>query len=249
MSFSIISLNARGLRQNIKRKALFLFAKHQKNDFFFFQETHSVQNDTQLWKVQWGNDIWLSHGSDRAAGAAILKNSFNGKILHSEADTKGHFFILVINTNDTIILLVNIYGYNSKGENDTLLGVLESRILYWLSNYPSAMIVMGGDFNVALDGLQDRWPPRANPSLASTLIQFMHKFGLVDIWRGKNPGVLSYTWSNKTNTSLSRIDFWLISNDFDKNGINVDIIPTPLTDHKEISIQFSLNPHISHRNS
>lgn len=132
------------MRQNIKRKALFLFAKQQKTDFSFFQETHSVKNDAQLWKAQWGNDIWISHGSERAAGAAILKNSFNGVILNSEGDPKGHFFILIININDTVILLVNLYGYNSKLENDILFDVLESRFLHWLSKYPNAMIVIGG---------------------------------------------------------------------------------------------------------
>ncbi len=202
-----------------------------------------------MWKAQWGNDIWLAHGSERAAGAAILNNSFNGKTLHSEVDTKGHFLIVVINTNDTIILLVNIYGYNSKSENDTLFEILEARFLYWLSKYPSAMIIMGGDFNIALDGLQDRWPPRSNPSLVSTLIQFMYKFDLFDIWREKNPEVSLYTWNNKTNTSLSRIDFWLISKDFDKNAIDVNIIPTPLTDHKAISIRITLSPHNNYRNS
>lgn len=156
---------------------------------------------------------------------------------------------MVINTNDTIILLVNMYGHNSKNENDTLFRVLESHFLYSLSKYPSAMIIMGGDFNIALNGLQDRWPPRPNPSLASTLIQFMHKFDLIDIWREKSPGMSLYTSNNKTNTSLSRIDFWLISNWFDKNVINVNIIPTPLTDHKAISIRILLNPHTYYRNS
>lgn len=167
LSFSVFSLNARGLRQNIKRKALFLFAKQQKTDFSFFQETHSVENDARLWKAQWGNDIWLSHGSERVAGAAILKNSFNGDILHSEGDPKGHFFILIINFNDIVILLVNLYGYNSKGENDALLDVLESRFLHWLSKYPNAMIVMGGTLILLwmvfkIGGLRDPiiiWPP------------------------------------------------------------------------------------------
>ncbi len=80
----------------------------------FFQETHSVKNDTQFWKAQWGGDIWLSHGSERAAGTTILKNSFAGVILHSEGDPKGHFFILVININDTVILLVNTYWVQLK---------------------------------------------------------------------------------------------------------------------------------------
>lgn len=50
-------LESNKLRQNIKRKALFLFAK-----FSFFQEFRdSVKNDAQLWKAQWGDDIWFSH--------------------------------------------------------------------------------------------------------------------------------------------------------------------------------------------
>jgi hypothetical protein len=31
--------------------ALFLFAKQQKTDFSFFQETHSVIDDASLWKA------------------------------------------------------------------------------------------------------------------------------------------------------------------------------------------------------
>lgn len=132
---------------------------NKKTDFPFFQETHSVKNDAQLWKAQWGNDIWLSQGSEIAAGTAILKNSFIGGTLHSDGDPKGNFFILIINIYDTIILLVNLYGYNSKCENDVLIDVLESCFLHCLSKYPNAMIGLGGDFNIALDGLQDRWPP------------------------------------------------------------------------------------------
>ena len=40
LSLSVFSLNARGLGENIKRKALFLFAKQQKSDFCFFQESY-----------------------------------------------------------------------------------------------------------------------------------------------------------------------------------------------------------------
>ncbi len=62
MSLSIISLNASGLRENVKRKALFLFTKRFHFDFVFFQESHLVASDVNFWCSQWGNDIWLSHG-------------------------------------------------------------------------------------------------------------------------------------------------------------------------------------------
>lgn len=45
--------------------------------------------------------------------------------------------------------------------------------------------MMSGDFDIALDGLQDRWPPRSNHSMAYTLIQFLHKSDLIDKRREK----------------------------------------------------------------
>ncbi len=53
MSISFLSLNARGLKNSVKRKAIFLFCKEQKASCVFLQETHSVLNDERFWKVQW----------------------------------------------------------------------------------------------------------------------------------------------------------------------------------------------------
>lgn len=38
MSILVVSLNARGLRDNVKRKALFLYARSHKTDFCFFKK-------------------------------------------------------------------------------------------------------------------------------------------------------------------------------------------------------------------
>lgn len=246
LSLSICSLNARGLRENIKRKALFLFAKQQKSDFHFFQESHTVVNDASFWKTQWGNNLWFSHGSERSAGVTSLKNNFNGVVLHSEMDPIGHFVILILNVDNNIILLANIYGYNSKPENDFLFDALESSFLQWLSKYPNALILMGGDFNIALNSSLDRWPPNTNNSSASTLSIFMEKFNLVDIWRKKNPDSKSYTWNNRACTSMSRIDYWLVSASLDENNITANIITTPLTDHRAVSLTVSFGSNTTH---
>ena len=120
LSLSILSLNARGLRNSVKRKALFLFAKQFRTDFCFFQESHSILADANFWRSQWGNDIWLSRGSERSAGVTTLKNTFDGNILHSECDPFGHFICLVISYNDIMLITVNFYRYNTKHENDQL---------------------------------------------------------------------------------------------------------------------------------
>lgn len=64
----------------------------------------------------------------------------------------------------------------------------------------------------------------------------MDKFNLKDIWKVKHPNVIAFTWSNKSGSNPSRIDYWLISASFDK-----DILPTPLTDHKAIYINVNLH--------
>lgn len=126
MSLSIVSLNARGLRQICKRKALFLYAKNFKCDFSFFQESHSVAADVNFWKSQWGNDAWYSHGSERSAGVTTLKGSFNGTILHSDCDSLGHYICLLIDHNHSIFIVISIYGYNTKPENDKLIDSIGS---------------------------------------------------------------------------------------------------------------------------
>ena len=41
----ILSLNVRGLRNHVKRRALFLYLKNQKADFYCLQETFSLEED------------------------------------------------------------------------------------------------------------------------------------------------------------------------------------------------------------
>jgi len=117
MLLSLFSLNVRGIRQT----ALFLFAKTPKPDFCFFQESHSSVNDVKFWRSQWGNDLWFSHGTEHSAGVTTLRNAFRGNILHSDCDSFGRFLCHVTDFNSTVIILANMYGFNSKSENARLL--------------------------------------------------------------------------------------------------------------------------------
>lgn len=78
---SLCSFNTRGLRNDLKRKAIFLYAKGQNSDFCFIQESHASPNDAKFWKSQWGDDIFFSYGSIHSAGVLILKHRFQGKII------------------------------------------------------------------------------------------------------------------------------------------------------------------------
>lgn len=58
--FSFISLNTRGLKDNVKRKAIFLFCKGFKAHCIFLQETHSCDEDVTFWQNQWGEDFFFT---------------------------------------------------------------------------------------------------------------------------------------------------------------------------------------------
>ncbi len=78
MSKTIFSVNARSIRDMLKRKALFLFCKGKEADFCFVQETYACKEDVLFWRSQWGSDMWFSFGvSNRTAGVAILKDKFS----------------------------------------------------------------------------------------------------------------------------------------------------------------------------
>uniref|UniRef100_A0A3B3I0R1 Reverse transcriptase domain-containing protein n=1 Tax=Oryzias latipes TaxID=8090 RepID=A0A3B3I0R1_ORYLA len=238
MSLSIISLNARGLRNNVKRKAIFLFCKQFNSDFCFIQESHSTEQDKSFWRSQWGNDVWMSHGTERAAGVCILKNRFNGKVLLSDSDKDGHYIFMILEVAHSFFILVNVYGFNSRTENNLLFNRLETRLLHWLSKYPKSFIIFGGDFNTVFDNSMDRWPPRS-PDSNSPIKLFAQNLDLIDSWRDSHPNQRAYTWCNKSQTRHSRIDFWLTSKDL--KNVKTDIHATPLSDHKTIHLTVPLS--------
>ncbi len=61
-SISLASLNVRGLKDLVKRKALFLFCKGRKPHCLLLQETHSSEVDTKFWANQWVIEYYLVMG-------------------------------------------------------------------------------------------------------------------------------------------------------------------------------------------
>lgn len=101
--------------------------------------------------------------------------------------------------------------------------------------------LLGGDFNITLDNVIDRWPsgPCHNTNLKLKVL--MQKFDLIDAWRVKHPHNAVFTWSNSSWSKQSRIDLWLISHTLEHN-LSTDILSTPLTDNKAIRITIDLLP-------
>ena len=77
LKISILSLNVRGLRNQVKRRGTFRFLKDQNCQIYLLQETFSEQKDEPIWKCEWGGAIFFSHGSTHSKGVYILINPSN----------------------------------------------------------------------------------------------------------------------------------------------------------------------------
>lgn len=215
-----------------------MYCQGKGADFYFIQETHATETDVTLWRSQWGRDIWFSFGTNRSAGVAILQGNFKGQVMKKCIDYNGRWIMLLIDINHSQFILVNIYGYNNKQMNNTLLSSIENKINVWVVSYPLAKIIWGGDFNMVLDESIDRYPPKDKK--ANELENVCNTLDLVDIWRQKHLNDITYTWSNKDRSLQSRIDLWLISAELQEKVESTSIEPAVFTDHNAITLKLNM---------
>lgn len=190
----------------------------------------------------------MSYGSTKSAGVAILKGSFQGKILKNVIHDSGRWIILVVEYMGNIFILGNIYGHNNSQRNTILFAEFEGKINTLLKSFINAKLILGGDWNCINDPIKDCYPHR---SLKATFGQFYHlclHLNCCDVWRLKNPNQIQFTWNNKDLSKRSRIDFWLISNDLLDSIEETKIEPSVFSDHNMIKLVVCLkNPLIKYR--
>lgn len=158
-----------------------------------------------------------------------------------KCDFSGQIILQVVSIENFVMVIINIYGYNSFNDNNILLDTLEKHIQGAFNYFPISSIVIGRDFNMIFDYKLDCWPPCNYNAVNVNLILFMQKFNLIDVRRKQNLKTTAYTWSNKSTTRKSWLDFWLNSSNLNTNKTSVNILTTPTTDHSTVSIFISLH--------
>lgn len=242
MSVSFVSINVRGLKNIVKRKAFFLFCKEQQANCFFLQETHSGIADEKFWKQQWGDEILFSHGTSYSAGVMVLFNKFPGKVIEHKSDTGGHWLIMVVEMQDQRYILLCVYGYNNRINNRVMMASLGSCINNWKITFMTEKVIIGGDFNIAPDSWLDRKPHRGqHPEYDDILTNLCMSTHTVDYWRISNPTSVKYTWTNSADSNqCSRLDYWLTSHTICKDILKCGISVSPLTDHCMIELSIKI---------
>ena len=90
INFKTVSLNVRGLNNSIKRRKIFRWLHRQNAHCFFLQETYSTEQSIDIWQLEWGGNIFYSHGTNHSKGVMILVNpGFQFEVVKSTKDKNG----------------------------------------------------------------------------------------------------------------------------------------------------------------
>ena len=246
----------RGLHEYRKSKKIFNWvAKHGGNrGIAFLQETHSTVDIETEWSQRYKGDIIMSHGTSNSKGVAILfGDQLDYSIVKKIIDQNGRFILVLCLLQGNTFLLINSYAPNDeKNQVSLLLEICE--VIYNLDCPVDTSFIWGGDFNFIFD--IELEASGGNPKLKTRSIEaireIMLDLDLCDIWRVRNPDAKKFTWSGKGQgrssspniTIYRRLDYFLISDELQSYAEQVDIIPTPSTDHSAVTLRIKSLPGV-----
>ena len=234
--FKILSVNARGVANETKRRAFFDY--HRINaDILVVQETHCTESQESIWTSEWGGKAIFSHGTNKARGIAVFttKEMFT-KIKNIYKDEEGRQIIFDLHEEDQYVTIAAIYAPNEdkpeffKKLRQHLRNRLENKIII-------------GDFNLTLDVELDRKNTYCNNNRSKEELEdLMEEFMLQDIWRVHNGEKRQYSWMKSGNINkASRIDLALVSRGIDQKVQIVTYEQSVKTDHRAIYMVVDLN--------
>ena len=207
-------MNCRGLGQHKKRRDVFNYLKGTDADLFFLQDIHCNEEKRMSFRNDWGNDIFISSGTNNGRGVAILPNrKVQFDVIEEKQDEIGNAILVRAVINKVLeILIISIYGPNE--DNPEFFKILTKMISDFTDNEESLPIIMCGDFNIALDQKIDtyNYDNENNVRAKKELRRLMTMHELKDSFREMNQGSKRYTW-RKCNPTIkqARLDYILVS--------------------------------------
>ena len=188
-------------------------------------------------RSQWGGECYVAGNDTASRGVAILfGNNFQYKVRNVRKDEIGRYILLDIEMFNKRITLVNIYA-PSSGDNPEFFNNVFQQIL----QMDNEDIIIGGDWNVALNPIIDTNQPSKvyRQRSREQIIKFMSEHDMIDIYRCIHPEVRKYSWQ-RFNSTQSRIDYFLISEDLGLSIHGADITPGYRSDHSMLSVSIKL---------
>ena len=112
--FNVMTLNARGLRNPVKRRSIFfIFLKIKIVKLI--SPRYSELCDETIWRSEWGGVIFFSHRSTHSKGVCILMNpSLNCTFDNLQKDQNGRIVSVDLSLSGSKFSSCNIYVPNDQ---------------------------------------------------------------------------------------------------------------------------------------
>lgn len=138
----ITSVNCQGLNDNLKRRDVFQYFRHQNCSISCLTDTHFTLDMEQTVRVEWGYETYYSSFASNSRGIAIMfNNNFEFKVHEQLSDNNGNYLVLDISIEGKKITLLTIYGPNEDCPK------FYENISDIISNLSNDVITVG-DFNL-----------------------------------------------------------------------------------------------------
>ena len=145
-NFTFVSLNVRGLRDFVKRRAVFSYLEGVGFDFCFLQEVHLRDGgDVSRFKREWdkGESVW-GIGGVHSSGVGILCGHREVKEEDSFVVMQGRVIGVDVTIRDCKFRLVVVYGPQVVADRREMVDCLTPLCV------TNRKLVIGGDFNTDL---------------------------------------------------------------------------------------------------
>ena len=123
----------------------------------------------------------------------IVRNGLYFNLKRVEIDDNGRYIIMQANVQSSEFLFVNVYAPNTVSEQRCFYDRLNENIERFVIDN-EYKIVVGGDFNVAIDpDLDCSGGNQTKKDSVKNVQDLCLDFDLVDIWRIRNPETKRFT--------------------------------------------------------
>ena len=228
---TIITLNCRGIRDDVRRRKLFYHLRTLQADIICLQETHCSAAAAAYWTSMWaGPAVWSKHAGVLLAPSHSLVSSsvrFQERLILAEVKVRGHTFTVA-----------NLYAPAQDSERSSLFrSFVDHPALF----DPTRVAFWTGDWNCCPSPV-DREPPRA---LSDHWVQLAPS--LVDYFDAALQGATRryFTFHHANGQHRARLDHVFCSTHFASCSFSTEVLETTfsashaLTDHKILKVTVS----------
>ena len=135
-------------------------------------------------------------------------------------------------------VILNCYAPNEEKGQVKLFKDISGH-LNGLDIPPSCNFICAGDWNLIFDTKMDSLGGKSKLKRISKnqLKNLMSSYNLIDIWRICNLTLRQFTWRQKNPRQMSRIDFFLVSDDIQSEVKSCEFLFPPGSDHPPVKLK------------